>query len=372
MKTVGLELQPCCGNRTGIGIYAYEIARRLFNSDELQFRGRVFDFLKCNSALLDEIPFPVDCCPLLKYGVYRRIWKYVPIRYDKFFPVTDLSIFFNYIVPPKVEGKIITTIHDLAYIRFPETLDRKNLVRIEKDISRSIECSQKIITVSEFSKQEIMECLHVMGEDIVVIPSAPSIGQDILCPENVMLKYRIHPPFILYVGTIEPRKNILRLILAFERLKKEHGIPHSLVLAGGNGWNNKDIYRRAYSSAYSEDIIFTGYVQENEKYALYKAADVFVFPSVYEGFGLPPLEAMHFGCPVVTTKVASLPEVVGDAAELIDYNDENKIAQSIWKVLSDHDYQNRLIQKGYQQIRRYSWDQTAKKVEKICQEVLKK
>lgn len=203
MATVGLELQPCCGNRTGIGVYTFEIAKRLYNEKNISFCGRIFDFLEKSGKFQEDIPFPVYIFPYLKYGVYRRIWSYMPVAYRRFFPTTDLSIFFNYIVPPKVDGKVITTIHDLAFIRFPETLDKRNLTRIQRDIDRSIERSQKIMTVSEFSKKEIVECLKVPHENIVVIPSAPSISINNTFSPVIEERYHVLKPFILYVGTIE-------------------------------------------------------------------------------------------------------------------------------------------------------------------------
>lgn len=364
---VALELQPCCGNRSGIGVYAYELAKRLKSGDGLEFVGNLFNFLgrNNNSVSLQGITMPVRECRLFPYGVYRRIWNLVPIQYQNMFPDrSDLSIFFNYIVPPQIGGKVITTIHDMTYIRYPETVDKRNLRRLERGMRYSVERSDQLITVSEFSKREIVELLGVDEKRVSIVHNAPSIGNGQSGAREIM------EPYILYVGSIEPRKNLARLIRAFDRLKHEQGIPHKLIFAGGSGWNNEDIYRSADMAQHREDIAFIGYVDALRKNSLYKYADAFVFPSLYEGFGIPPLEAMSFGCPVVTSTAASLPEVVGDAAELVDHMDEMSIAEGIWKVISDQRYSNSLRQRGFEQVQKYTWSASAKALTGICKSVL--
>lgn len=364
--TVALELQPCLGNRSGVGTYAYELAKRLKSGDSMEFVGNVFNFLgrNDNAASINGIEIPIRESRIFPYGIYRRIWDLVPIPYESMFPGADMSIFFNYIVPPHIRGKVITTIHDMTYLRFPETMDAKNLRRLRKGMKYSVERSDHILTVSEFSKREIINLLGVKKDRVSVVYNAPSIGT------GAVAEKEIHGPYILYVGTIEPRKNLTRLIRAFDLIKRERGIPHKLVLAGGKGWNNEEIYKTASNAKYSEDIEFTGYVDEPRKNSLYKYADVFIFPSLYEGFGIPPLEAMAFGCPVVTSNVASLPEIVGDAAELVDPMDEQSIAEGLWKALSDKVYADDLIQRGYEQIKKYTWAASARKLTDICQSVL--
>ena len=281
-----------------------------------------------------------------------------------------MTVFFNYIVPPHVSGKVITTIYDMTYMRFPETMDARNLRRLRQGIQYSVERSDHILTISEFSKQEIVSLLNIPEERISVVYSAPSLSGKTKAFEEISQKFSIRKPFVLYVGTIEPRKNLERLIEAFKTLKKEHRISHQLVLAGGSGWENKTIYQAAQELQVAGEIIFTGYLSEEEKNTLYKNADLFVFPSLYEGFGMPPLEAMAFGCPVVCADAASLPEVVGDAAELVDPLDTDSIADGMWRVLSDREYAAELRQKGYQQKEKFTWDDSAEKLIEICRTVL--
>lgn len=373
MARVALELQPCCGNRSGIGTYVYELACRMHDGEGVEFQGNVFNFLSRNdnSASLSGIVMPIEECRLFPYGVYRRVWHTIPPRYEHLFPRADLNLFFNYIVPPRIQGKIAVTVCDMTYLRFPETMNRNNLERIRRDIDYSIERSSRIITISEFVRQEIHELLHFSLDKIAVIPCAPSLHNEAVPAGSVLQRYGIRRPYLLYVGTIEPRKNLARLLKAYERLKAEAGIPHQLVLVGGSGWNNEEIYSTAKGLSCANDVIFTGFVSAEEKNTLYKNAAAFVFPSIYEGFGISPLEAMHFGCPVITSDAASLPEVVGDAARLINPYDETSIAEGIFSVINNDEYAQHLIRKGYQQEKKYTWDASAEKLKLLCKEVLK-
>lgn len=236
----------------------------------------------------------------------------------------------------------------------------------------SIERSDRIVTISEFSRSEIIKLLHVPVEKIDIVSPAPanSMQAEECVNKEVELNLKnIRKPYILYVGTIEPRKNLVRLIRAFEHLKQVEKIPHQLVLAGGLGWGNKEICETARKVSCAEDIRFVGYVSDAEKSALYRNADAFVFPSLYEGFGIPPLEAMEMNCPVICANAASLPEVVGEAARLVEPLDEKSIADGILQVLTDKDYADSLRKRGQEQFKKYTWDDSAKRLTEVCRRV---
>lgn len=371
---VSLELQPCCGKRSGIGTYVYELARRLETQNGIEFCGNLFNFCdrNDNSDSLRDVVIPIHENHLFPYGIYRRLWHVAPLSYRSMFPEkADLNVFFNFIVPPRVEGAVMTTVHDLTYLRYPETMDGRNLRRINRDIRYSIERSSRILTDSEFSKKEIKELLHVPAERIAVVYAAPPVLSDAVDFTQVSVKYKIEKPYILYVGTIEPRKNLVRLIEAFDSLKQKEKIPHQLVLAGGDGWSNSEIYKAACGASHSRDIIFTGYVSAAEKTTLYQYADAFVFPSLYEGFGIPPLEAMSQNCPVICANAASLPEVVGDAAIFADPLNTADIAEGILRVLTDAAVRDALIEKGTEQFKKFNWQASADRFTDVCKEVLK-
>lgn len=367
---VALELQPCCGKRSGIGTYVYELAKRLTDKNGLEFYGNLFNFM-CqdeSSRSLKDITMPIQESRVFSYGIYRRIWNWVPVPYQRLFPGgADLSIFFNYIVPPYISGRVITTIHDMTWMRFPETMDKRNYRRLQSGMAHTIARCDHILTLSRFSKEEIISLLGVPEEQISVVSCAPSISATVGDFDLCAKKFQITGPYLLYVGTIEPRKNLIRLLKAYAKLKREQGLEHQLVLAGGRGWESDEIYRMAEKLP---GVILTGYISAEEKNALYQNATAFVFPSLYEGFGIPPLEAMAFGCPVVCSNAASLPEVVGKATRLVDPLDETDIAQGIWDVLSDQFYASQLVSEGYRQSEKYTWDASVEKLIGICLAVL--
>ena len=374
MKTVALELQPCCGARSGIGAYVWELSRRLSDDEELHFCGNVFNLFGHRYDLsrdLEDLSMPVRENRFLSYGLYRRVWDVLPASYDRLFPnEADLNVFFNYVVPPRVKGKTITTVCDMTWLRFPETMQARNFRRLTNGMERSVRAADRIITISEFSKREIMDLLSVPEERIAVIPCAAHCTDVLESFDSLSAKYGIRRPYLLYVGTIEPRKNLVRLLRAFELLKVRDHIPHQLVLAGGRGWNTEEFDTALAASSVKDSIIQTGYITESEKNTLYQNAEVFVFPSVYEGFGIPPLEAMHWACPVVAADAESLPEVVGDAAVLVNPLDEESIAEGIRKLLTDTEYADILREKGRQQETKYSWDRSAAILHDLCREML--
>ncbi|MCK5332349.1 glycosyltransferase family 4 protein, partial [Candidatus Parcubacteria bacterium] len=178
-------------------------------------------------------------------------------------------------------------------------------------------------------------------------------------------KYNLPKKFILYLGTIEPRKNITGIIRAFEKLKVGHFKMSStvkdckLVIAGSKGWLCQDVFNLAMNSVVADDIFFTGFVDDEDKAILYKLAEIFVYPSFYEGFGFPPLEAMQNKTPVITSNVSSLPEAVGGAAIMVDPYNINELERAIENLLSDENLKNNITQKGIEQTKKFSWSRCA-------------
>ena len=379
-KKIALDLQPCCGNRSGVGNVAYELACRLHDTDDIEFHGNVFNFMGMFdlNKQLDGISMPINECRYMHYGVYRRTWRLSPVKYDSYFEKADISIFFNFAMPPKISGKSLVYVHDMTYLRYPDTMGKKNMRFITESTKYSIKHAERILTNSEFSKREISELTGMKLDKIDVIYPSLSFGMkkeqinDGTIPSRLIEEFGINNDvrYILFVSSIEPRKNIKRLLLAFDQLKREKQIVHKLILAGGKGWNNEEIFTTAYRLSCRKDIIFTGFVSSEEKEALYRNAEIFVYPSIYEGFGMPPLEAMSIGCPVITSNAASLPEACGDAAEFVDPYSVDSIAEGMHRVLTNTERRKELILKGYANLRRFSWDESADKLINVCESCL--
>ena len=282
---------------------------------------------------------------------------------------SDIYHFFNFTIPKNIKGKVIVTIYDTVFISAPETMgNRKEL----EEYKYGAQKSDLIITISESAKNDIIENLGVSEDKIEIVH--PGIDLENYSQkyekeelERIRNKYKLPSEYILYLGTIEPRKNIERTIKAFIKYKKEVKDDLKLVIAGGKGWKYDNIMKLIESMG--TDIILTGYIDEEDKIPIYKLAQIFAFPSLYEGFGMPVLEAMAGGVPVVTSNVSSLPEVAGDAAILVDPLNEDEIFEAYKKILSDKKLQLEMIEKGLEQAKKFEWKESAKVLEQIYEKM---
>jgi glycosyltransferase involved in cell wall biosynthesis len=266
------------------------------------------------------------------------------------------------------------TIHDLTFIKYPEFINQ--IVRTYTDrVKRSLKWTDLVITVSESSKKDIIEYLKVPPEKICVTHLASRYCSHYLS-ENVMQKieqevsYDFTKPYLLFVGTLEPRKNINNIILAFNLLKQKYKIDHHLVLIGKKGWNYQPILSAINTSPWQKEIHHLDYLPNEIVALFYSRAEAFVYPSHYEGFGLPVLEAMTLGVPVITSNTSSIPEVTGDAAILINPNDYVQLAESILKVISDSQLRQLLINQGKARANLFSWERTAKETLKAYKSIV--
>lgn len=375
---VALELQPCLKNRSGIGVYTYELSRRLQQFEDLELAGDIFNFLGRNDLTIDlkHLDFEQATCKLFPYGVYRRVWHYVPLKYNTIFKrEADITHFFNFIVPPRIQGKIVNTVHDLTFEFYPETMDRKNLKRLKTDIHYSLERANKIVTISECSRKDIIEVLKVDPAKIEIV--YPGVDYDYFnaMPSNermqqVRSKYNLPDEYILYMGTLEPRKNIPSIIEAYYKLKKggdKKVQSIKLVLAGKKGWLYEEIFNKVKELGLEEDVVFTDYVDESDKAIIYKLASLFVFPSLYEGFGIPVLEAMASSTPVIASNASSLPEVAGNAALLVNPQDTLSMAEGMHSILTKEEYRDIMVQKGHTQAQKFNWEDSAHKLYELYQ-----
>jgi len=296
-------------------------------------------------------------------------------------------------IRPVLFGKAAVTIHDVRYLENVEyeadtewirilrqtpslpdfyirdCLSRDNLFRhLRTTIRKTVKRADMIITVSEFSKERIAEKLGVPDKKMKVI--YPGVNAE-FCPQEeesvarVKDKFRIHKRYVLYVGKFEPQKNIIRLLETFQRVSMLEDVV--LVMAGPFNWYYYIIRKKAEELNVSDKIVFTGFVNDEEMSALYSGASVFFSPSLYEGFGMPILEAMACGTPVVTSPVCSIPEVAGDAAIFADPSSPKEMADAIGRCMNDQALRDGLISKGRKRSEYFSWNKTAARTLEVYQ-----
>lgn len=358
------------GNKTGIAWNAHNLILELAKYPENECAIQCFAY-RCTEAQLHRLDVyrragcTVECCTWFKNKWYKLLWAFLPVPYHFFFRgKVDATQFFNFSVPPGVRGKRVLAVHDMAYKSCPDTVKKKTRVWLGLSMEKSCRRADHIITVSEFSKQEIMKYLRIPGNKITVVPNA--VDHTVYHPgytkgqvQKALDRYGIKGEYFLYLGTIEPRKNLERLIGAYGKLCREWAHVPQLVLAGGEGWMCRGIYEKARRLHLGDKILFTGYVRQEDSPALMCGARAFVFPSLYEGFGMPPLEAMACGTPVIASNTASLPEVVGDAGILVDPASEGEICRAMGKMMADDRCREKYSRLGLQRAGEYTWAKSA-------------
>jgi glycosyltransferase involved in cell wall biosynthesis len=280
----------------------------------------------------------------------------------------------HYVLPPLVRCRSVVTIHDCIHLMFPQYLPNRLALRYaHTSIAMAARRATRILTVSESSKRDILRFVDVEPNKIDVIYNAydERFGlepreEDVV---RVRERYQLHDEFVLYAGIVKPHKNLERLIEAFHLLH-QRGLDHlKLVMIGDDISKYAGLRRAVHTHQLHKYVRFLGYLPEETLAVLYRLAGVFVFPSLYEGFGLPPLEAMASGTPVVTSNVSSLPEVAGDAAVLVDPLDPSAIADGIYRVLTDERLRRDLRRKGLARAAQFSWESSVRRVHEIYEEV---
>lgn len=371
------------GNKTGVAWSAENVMLNIGRHKDVDKQINFFGLgyspeQKSNAEKYIAYNYDVRCCRWFHDVVYRMIWNYVPLPYSAFFGKdADVSVFFNFIVPPGVKGKTLAIVHDMAYMAYPETVRKRTRRFLESSMEKSCKRADHIITISKFSKREIMKYIPIKEDRISVVFHGvdfdrfhSNYGEKEI--EQTKKKYSINGKYILYLGTIEPRKNIKRLIESYALLKQEKKDQPQLILAGGKGWLCDEIYE-SVSRLHLEDCVkFLGYVPDEVAPKLLCGAEMFVFPSLYEGFGLPVLEAMACGVPVVAADAASLPEVAQNAAVLVDPMDIQCMKEGMAVLLENESMRNKLREAGMEHVKQFTWEKTASRYIEICEELLKK
>ncbi|MCZ7569698.1 MAG: glycosyltransferase family 4 protein [Ardenticatenaceae bacterium] len=357
---IGIEATALHGVRSGVGTYTLNLLWHLWQSPA----GSCHEWLLFSNRPLTLNGYdPGDRARVVgNYQFrYQSLWRQalLPFALHAYRPA--VCHFTNLMAPLWAPCPMVVTIHDLTLKLMPHYHPVRRRTVMGPLLAPSARQAARIIAVSETSKRDIVAFLGVADEKISVIYEAagpafrPRPAAEVA---QVLGRLSLDQPYILYVGTIEPRKNLVRLVRAFAHLRAE-GRCERLVLAGALGWDYAPLFAEIERLGLGDAVIHLGFVPQDELVVLYNGAAVFVFPSLYEGFGLPPLEAMACGTPVITSTTSACAELATDAALLVDPTDELAIAEALRQVLTDSDLAADLRQRGLARVAAFSWEQTA-------------
>lgn len=362
------------GKRVGIGEYGFQLLRQLkeFSAKSLKFQ----IYLKCRQE--NDMPAESEDW---KYRVLTpgKLWTQWRLPLDLYLHKPYPDVFFSptHYAPRWAPVPTVISIMDLSYLYFPELFKKTDLYQLRNWTAYSVKQAKKILTISESSKFDIIKEYKITEDKVEVIyPGVKPIinkGLQENFMDSIKAKYNISENFILFVGTLQPRKNINRLIEAFSKVLNSENVPVDLelIIIGKRGWLYEEILKKPEELGLKRRVRFLEGVGDGELSVFYKKALVFVLPSLYEGFGLPVLEAMQYGCPVITSNISSLPEAGGSAAIYVDPEDVEDIAEKIETVITSPDLRRGLIEKGKKQLEKFSWEKAAKETLAVLEKVVK-
>ena len=301
---------------------------------------------------------------------FPRLWTHIRLATEVALHLPDILFVPAHVLPITHPRRCVVTIHDLGYLYFPEAHPRVQRLYLNLSTRWNAQASTRVVADSQATKDDLVRHYGTSPDKIVVAHPGvePTLrrAEDAQHMQAVKSRYRVEGEYLLYLGTLQPRKNLVRMIDAFARSSARE---ITLVIAGKKGWLYDDLARQIERSGLSRRVIFTGYVPGEDKAALLSGATALIFPSLYEGFGFPVLEAMACGTPVICSNTSSLPETAGDAALLVDPLDVDAIASAIDRMASDSALRWKLIARGYLQAGKFTWQACAKKILETLDEV---
>jgi glycosyltransferase involved in cell wall biosynthesis len=360
------DLSAAANERAGLGRYARHLALAL---TDLGVNLTAF----VNNLSESRLQPPLSQLPILTAGMPRKRWRlraaatyFGGPSLDRIFPGIDLFHATEHLLPRLRRARSVFTLHDTAYIHQPQYHLPRNRIYLRLMMPRFLARSDAVIAVSEHTRRDAERWYGLTGSRLHVIPEGVDAAfhpvTDAGVVADVRARYHLPQRFILYVGTIEPRKNLVTLLEAYSALRA--GGRHAdvgLVIAGGKGWLYGDFFTRLRALGLEDSVRLTGYVPEADLPPLMSSADVFAFPSSFEGFGLPPLEAMASGVPVVSSNASSLPEVVGEAGLLVPPQDVGGWTEALGRLLADSQLSAELRGRGLERAKLFTWEAAARK-----------
>jgi len=364
------------GTRGGIGVYIRECISQLADIDKKNQYFVIVNKHGDGSFIPSADNFTILLSSITrKHYFIKDLWNLFFLPF--LLKANNIDIYFNprYILPFfKRNTKMVVTLHDMIAFLYPEIWSGLSGFRIRNYIKLSSQRADVILTVSNSAKKDIVRILKIPEDKIKVIYCGVNKKlykpiPDLSLQGLVKRKYGIRKKFILIVGPLGTRKNHDRLIDAYSILPKYIREDYQLIITGEKKGTYNNLLKKASKTRLADDIVFTGFIPEKEMPMVINAASLFVFPSLYEGFGIPLLEAMACGTPILASNVSSIPEVVGSAALLFDPYNINEMASVIDRVVTDKDLRQKLVQRGFERIKKYSWENTAKEILGVFAEV---
>jgi len=362
---IGLDGIPLSKVKTGVGHYTFELARALaFESPSDCFQ--LVSPLAYQPAIRDlhelEPPPNLEVVYAEASGLNRHWWTVGLPAYMRQHP---LALFHgtNYDIPLFGGCRTVLTIHDLAFYLYPETLQTRSVRRARYRLPIMARRATMIITPTQAVGLEVCQRLHISAQKVVAVHhAARPCFRPVPLNETIETRNRlgIDDDFLLFVGTIEPRKNLLTLIRAFEEVLTKTSLRPQLVIAGQEGWLTDELFEHVRTRDFGDRLRWTGYVSDDDLCSLYSSCRAFIYPSIYEGFGFPPLEAMACGAPVISSRIPSIMEVVGAAAHLVSPTNCDDLTQSIIQLWENSNERRRLSEAGKVRAAQFSWERTAR------------
>ncbi|HZQ07442.1 MAG TPA: glycosyltransferase family 1 protein [Anaerolineae bacterium] len=364
---VAIDYTAAARQRAGIGRYTRSLIHALAQQDQTNSYTL---YVPSDARYLDDAHtfpnnFRIKRAPLNERAMVT-LWQRarIPLPIEVFTGESDVFYSPDFVLPPTRAKRKILTVHDLSFKRVPETVVPNLKWYLEGAVPRAVQRADLILADSEATRKDLIELFHAPSERVRTLYSGcdPLFQRVTDAREltRVREQYQLQRPFILNVGTIEPRKNLTRLVQAFAQLPPRGDL--ELVIAGGRGWMYDEIYAAPQKFGVSDAVRFLGFTPDADLPALYSLSEIFVYPSLYEGFGLPVLEAMTCGTAIVTANNSSLPEVAGDAALLVDARNTEALVSAMHCLLEDTDLRKRMQEKALARAKLFSWEKSAREL----------
>ncbi len=378
MPTIGIDYTPAYEQGGGIGRYVRELVRSLLEQpSSIDYRLFVSGAIARNLPKLSNNANSQWRTTAIKPKWMARLWHraHLPIPIEMFVGHVDIFHATDFVLPPTLpRTRTLLTVHDLSFIRVPEAASPSLKAYLDRVVPISAKESDHILADSQATKDDLFDLYRIPDDKVTVLycgvddrfRRVEEAGEIL----TIRKKYSVqHVSYIFAIGTVQPRKNYGRLIESLATLRKRGQDLH-LVIAGGKGWLEDAIYETMNRTHMNEYVHFIGFVDEADLPGLYSAATCLAFPSLYEGFGLPILEAMKCGTPVITSNISSLPEVAGDAALIINPYDQDELTDGLEKIIQDKALRETLIKKGYSRVQQFTWETSAKQLISIYEGLL--